>query len=66
LAEADRDILSALPLAHYTLQHLGLDPTLVGNISTGEYGAGHMMCISDASLAKLKRDVSGFLEKALR
>jgi len=50
---------------HYTLQHLGPDPTLVGNISTGEYEAGHMMYITDASLAKIKRDVSGFLEKAL-
>jgi len=51
---------------HYTLEHLGLDPSLLGNISTGEYEAGHMMYISEASLAKLKHDVSGFLENALK
>jgi hypothetical protein len=32
----------------------------------GSYHARHMMYISDASLAKLKRDVSGFLERALK
>ncbi|HLK57176.1 MAG TPA: hypothetical protein VKU00_11455 [Chthonomonadaceae bacterium] len=49
----------------YTLNHLGLDPSLRGNIQTGEYEAGHMMYIHTDSLAKLKRDVSGFLQFAL-
>ncbi|MBI5707053.1 MAG: peptidase S10 [Armatimonadetes bacterium] len=46
----------------YTVAHMGLDPELTGNISTGEYEAGHMMYIHDASLNKLHKDVASFLK----
>jgi carboxypeptidase C (cathepsin A) len=51
---------------HYTIDHLNLDPSLRANVTTAEYEAGHMMYIRNQSLVKLKRDVSAFLEEALR
>lgn len=49
----------------YTLSHMGLDPSLAGNITTAEYEAGHMMYIQSKSLAKLKADVAAFLAATL-
>jgi carboxypeptidase C (cathepsin A) len=49
----------------YTLNHLGLDPSLRGSIRTAEYEAGHMMYIETGSLAQLKSDVTSFLRDAL-
>jgi carboxypeptidase C (cathepsin A) len=51
---------------HYTIDHLNLDPTVRGNVTTSEYEAGHMMYIQSDSLAKLKKDVGGFIENALK
>lgn len=45
---------------------MGLDPSLRGNIRTGEYDAGHMVYIDTKSLEKLKREVASFLENALK
>jgi carboxypeptidase C (cathepsin A) len=50
--------------ARYTLDHMGLDPSLRGNISLHYYEAGHMMYIDQRSLAQLKRDVAGFVQNA--
>jgi len=66
VASGHFDLATPFFATQYTLHHLGLDPTLIGNISTGEYDAGHMMYISDDSLAKLHHDVSGFLENATK
>ena len=44
----------------YTLSHLEPHPSLRGNISTGEYAAGHMMYIQKESLEKLKGRCDGF------
>lgn len=49
----------------YTLSHLGLEPLLQENISVRYYDAGHMMYIQEASLEKLKRDVTQFFSIAL-
>ncbi|HJZ49821.1 MAG TPA: peptidase S10 [Roseiflexaceae bacterium] len=45
----------------YTMNHLGLDPSLRGNIRYGDYESGHMIYIDLASLARLKQDVADFL-----
>ncbi|MFL6231312.1 MAG: S10 family peptidase [Pyrinomonadaceae bacterium] len=50
--------------ARYTLDHMGLDPALRGNVSLHYYEAGHMMYIEQRSLAQLKRDVAGFVQSA--
>lgn len=59
------DLATPFYATKYTIAHMGLDPELEGNISTGEYEAGHMMYIHDASLKKLHKDVSGFIKSAL-
>jgi carboxypeptidase C (cathepsin A) len=60
------DLATPYFATQYTLTHMGLDPTLRGNIRTGEYEAGHMVYIDTKSLEKLKREVAGFLENALK
>jgi carboxypeptidase C (cathepsin A) len=50
----------------YTLRHLGLDPSQRGRVKTAEYEAGHMMYIHEGELARLKKDVTAFLQAALK
>ena len=45
----------------HTLNHLGLDPSLRGNIRYGDYESGHMTYIDLPSLARLKADVAAFI-----
>lgn len=52
--------------AEYTVSALNLDPQLRQNFSFGYYEAGHMMYIEKNSLRKLKEDVAGFMQVALR
>lgn len=56
------DLATPYFATEYTLAHMGLDPTLRGNISTGEYEAGHMMYIHEACLERLHTDITGFLK----
>jgi carboxypeptidase C (cathepsin A) len=60
------DLATPFFATQYTLTHMGLDPSLRANISTGEYAAGHMMYIDGKSLQKLKHDVSAFVASALK
>jgi carboxypeptidase C (cathepsin A) len=60
------DLATPYFATEYTLTHLGLDPKVRGNIRTGEYEAGHMVYLESKSLEKLKREVAGFLENALK
>ncbi len=55
------DLATPYFATEYTLAHLGLDPSLRGNIQTETYEAGHMMYIHADCLAKLKRDVAAFM-----
>jgi carboxypeptidase C (cathepsin A) len=48
----------------YTMNHLGLDPSLRDNIRYGDYESGHMIYIDLASLAQLKQDVVDFIQAA--
>lgn len=59
------DLATPFFATQYTVHHLGLDASLLPNIHTGEYEAGHMMYIRAESLAKLKRDVAAFIAGAL-
>lgn len=49
----------------YSLNHMDIDASLRENISTAEYEAGHMLYLDVKSLAQLKTDVTGFVQKAL-
>jgi carboxypeptidase C (cathepsin A) len=49
----------------YTLDHMGLDSSLVKNISYGYYQSGHMIYLHQDALAKLKADLAAFYDKTL-
>jgi len=65
MAKGYYDLATPYFAAEYTLSHMGLDPSLRGNIRTTEYEAGHMMYIDKKELAKLRRDVSAFIQDAM-
>ena len=50
----------------YTLSHMGLGADEHKRVSLGYYGAGHMMYIQDQSLGELKKDVTAFMQRALK
>lgn len=58
------DLATPYFAAEYTFRHLGLDPTLQGNVRFGRYEAGHMMYIEAGARAALKRDVAEFVRAA--
>jgi carboxypeptidase C (cathepsin A) len=59
------DLATPYFATQYTLKHMGLEPSLSGNVQTGYYEAGHMMYIEKNSIAQLKRDVTAFIQSAL-
>jgi carboxypeptidase C (cathepsin A) len=60
------DLATPYYATEYTLGHMGLDPSLRGNVAVGEYEVGHMVYLERGALAKLKKDVTGFIGDALR
>jgi carboxypeptidase C (cathepsin A) len=59
------DLATPYFATQYTLAHMGLDPSLRGQIQIANYEAGHMMYIEKNSLAQLKRDVASFIQSAV-
>jgi carboxypeptidase C (cathepsin A) len=59
------DLATPYFATQYTLAHMGLDPSLRGQVRMANYEAGHMMYIEKNSLAQLKRDVASFIQSAL-
>jgi carboxypeptidase C (cathepsin A) len=49
----------------YTLDHMGLDPSLARNITYGYYQSGHMIYVHTEALAQLKRDLAAFYDATL-
>ncbi len=64
VANGAYDLATPYCATEYTFNHLGLDPTLRGNVSMAYYPAGHMMYIHLPSLAVLREDLVGFLRNA--
>ena len=58
------DLATPYFATEYTLNHMGLDPSLRGNIKSAYYEAGHMMYIETRSLAQLKKDLAAFMQEA--
>jgi carboxypeptidase C (cathepsin A) len=52
--------------ARYTMDHLGLDPSLREHVTFRHYEAGHMMYVHMPSLQQLKADLVQFYESAMR
>jgi carboxypeptidase C (cathepsin A) len=59
------DLATPLFAVKYTFNHMGLNPAVLPNISTGFYEAGHMMYIDNKSIAKLRQDIGTFMESAI-
>ena len=59
------DLATPYFATRYTINHLGLDPSLYANIALGFYEAGHMMYVHLPSLARLKADLAEFMAGAL-
>lgn len=59
------DLATPFFAADYTMDHLGLDPTLRSHISGGYYEAGHMMYVHHDSLVKLKQDLAQFIQASV-
>lgn len=59
------DLATPFFAADYTMDHLGLDPTLRPHISGGYYEAGHMMYVHHDSLVKLKQDLAQFIQASV-
>jgi carboxypeptidase C (cathepsin A) len=50
----------------YTLDHMGLDPSLEKNITYGYYQSGHMIYMHTPALAQLKQDLARFYDATLK
>ncbi|VAW36403.1 Carboxypeptidase-related protein, partial [hydrothermal vent metagenome] len=59
------DLATPFLATEYTFNHIGLDSTLLENITMHYYEAGHMMYAHLPSLAQMKVDMDGFLETAV-
>jgi len=59
------DLATPYFATNYTLDHLSLGKELQENISVSYYEAGHMMYIREASLDRLKRDLTAFITSTL-
>jgi carboxypeptidase C (cathepsin A) len=57
LASGYYDMATPFAAAEWTLDHMGLDPSLTGNVRTTRYEAGHMMYIHDESRDRLAREL---------
>jgi carboxypeptidase C (cathepsin A) len=57
LASGYYDMATPFAAAEWTLDHMGLDPTLTGNVRTTRYEAGHMMYIHPPSRDRLAAEL---------
>lgn len=59
------DLATPFFATQYTFDHMGLAPSVRGNLSMDYFDAGHMMYTQLASLEKLKRDLAQFIASAV-
>lgn len=65
VAKGYYDLATPFFAAEYTFNHLGLDPSLRNHLSGAYYESGHMVYVNQASLARLKQDVSQFIRASV-
>ena len=61
LASGYYDLATPFLAAEWTLDHLRLDPSLAGNVTTRRYEAGHMMYVHEPSIEALRGDLDTFM-----
>lgn len=64
VAKGYYDLATPFFAADYTIDHLGLDPSLRTHISGAYYESGHMVYAHLPSLAKLKQDTAQFIRSS--
>jgi carboxypeptidase C (cathepsin A) len=64
LASGYFDMATPFAAAEWTLDHMGLDPSLTGNVRTTRYEAGHMMYIHPPSRDLLARELRALVTGA--
>jgi carboxypeptidase C (cathepsin A) len=64
VAKGYYDLATPFFAADYTIDHLGLDPSLRNHISGAYYESGHMVYAHLPSLAKLKQDTAQFIRSS--
>lgn len=60
------DLATPFFATEYDLDHMDLDPSLRANVQFGYYASGHMIYLNVEELHKLKRDMAGFIDGALK
>ena len=60
------DLATPFVASEYTVDHMGLDPSLRNNIEFKYYPAGHMMYIHKPSLEQLRNDLAAFLDSSIQ
>ena len=61
VASGTYDLATPYFATEYTFSHLGLDPSLRGNVTLETYEGGHMMYLNKPSLVKMKEDMARFI-----
>ncbi len=64
VANGYHDLATPYYAAKYTIDHLGLDPSLRGNVTMVDYEGGHMMYNHKPTLKKMKEDLATFIQNA--
>jgi len=65
VAKGYYDLATPFFAADYTFDHLGLDPSLRSHLSGAYYETGHMTYVQLASLAKMKLDLTKFINDSV-
>jgi len=65
VAKGYYDLATPFFASDYTFDHLGLDPSLRGHLSGAYYEAGHMTYVRPESLAKMKQDLTKFINDSM-
>jgi carboxypeptidase C (cathepsin A) len=56
------DLATPFAAAEWTLDHMGLDPSLRDNLTMKRYEAGHMMYIHEPSMRQMRADLVEFVQ----
>lgn len=60
------DLATPYAAAHWTIEHMTMEPSVRERVEFGHYEAGHMFYVRPQDLAQFGRDVAGFYAKALK
>ena len=60
------DLATPFFATEYTIDHMGLDPSLQGNVQFGYYDSGHMIYLHVPALKALKADLARFYDQTSR